>query len=51
MRAIVEGRIQIRKNEHEERVYINPEVIANNVQFIDWPNDQKNNIEKEESIV
>lgn len=35
----VEGRLQIRKSENENRTYINPEVIANNVQFLDWPSD------------
>ena len=33
----VEGRLQIRKSEKENRTYINPEVIADNVQFLDWP--------------
>ena len=33
----VEGRIQIRKNKKEDRTYINPEIVANNVQFIEWP--------------
>ena len=33
----VEGRLQIRKNKKEEKTYINPEVVARNVRFIDWP--------------
>lgn len=35
----VEGRLQIRKSEKENRTYINPEVIAENVKFLDWPGD------------
>ncbi|MGM0409383.1 MAG: single-stranded DNA-binding protein [Bacillota bacterium] len=35
----VEGRLQIRKSQNENRTYINPEVIAENVQFLDWPGD------------
>jgi len=40
----VEGSLQIRKSQgkNDNRTYINPEVIANNVQFLDWPNDGKN---------
>ena len=33
----VEGRLQIRKNETDDKIYFNPEVIARNVQFIEWP--------------
>ncbi len=39
----VEGRLQIRKSQNENRTYINPEVIAENVQFLDWPGDNSNN--------
>ena len=35
----VEGRLQIRKSKNENRTYINPEVVADNVQFLDWPGD------------
>ena len=35
--AAVEGRIQIRKNVEKERTYINPEIVANDVRFIEWP--------------
>ncbi len=40
----VEGSLQIRKSQgkNDNRTYINPEVIANNVQFLDWPKDGKN---------
>ena len=36
-----EGRLQIRKSKSEKdgRTYINPEVVANNVRFLDWPDD------------
>lgn len=39
----VDGRLQIRSNKTEERTYINAEVVANNVQFLDWPSDSDNN--------
>lgn len=35
----VTGRLQIRKNTKGDRTYINPEVIASEIQFLDW---QKN---------
>lgn len=40
----VEGSLQIRKSQgkNDNRTYINPEVIANNVKFLDWPNDNEN---------
>lgn len=39
----VEGSLQIRKSQgkNDNRTYINPEVIAKNVQFLDWPSDNK----------
>ena len=39
----VDGSLQIRKSESNGRTYINPEVIAQEVRFLDWPNDKKNN--------
>ncbi len=33
----VDGRLQIRKSEKENRTYVNPEVVAENVRFLDWP--------------
>lgn len=41
----VEGALQIRKSKgkNDNRTYINPEVIAKNVQFLDWPSDRNNN--------
>lgn len=41
----VEGALQIRKSKgkNDNRTYINPEVIAKNVQFLDWPSDSNNN--------
>lgn len=44
----VEGSLQIRKSQgkNDNRTYINPEVIANNVQFLDWPSDNNNNKNK-----
>ncbi|MFW5976494.1 MAG: single-stranded DNA-binding protein [Bacillota bacterium] len=43
----VEGRIQIRKSKRGDKTYINPEIVANNVRFIEWPDsetDQEKNI-------
>lgn len=39
-----EGRLQIRnsKSEKDGRTYVNPEVVASNVQFLDWPGDEEN---------
>lgn len=38
----VDGSLQIRKSENNGRTYINPEVIANEVRFLDWPSDNNN---------
>lgn len=35
----VDGRLQIRKSEKDNRTYVNPEVVAENVRFLDWPKD------------
>ena len=37
----VDGSLQIRKSKSEKdgRTYINPEVVAENVRFLDWPSD------------
>jgi len=45
----VEGSLQIKNNKSEKdgRTYINPEVVANNVKFLDWPDD--NDSSKSES--
>ena len=49
-RAIVEGRIQIRKNEKEEQTYINTEVVANNVQFIDWADNTRDEVDSQTAV-
>ena len=36
----VEGSLQIRKNESDGRTYINPEVVADNVRFLEWAKEQ-----------
>ena len=36
----VEGRLEINKSEKDGRTYINPEVVANEVRFLDWPKEQ-----------
>ena len=41
----VEGSLQIRKNESGGRTYINPEVVADNVRFLEWPKEQNQNQE------
>ncbi|MFW5998836.1 MAG: single-stranded DNA-binding protein, partial [Halanaerobiaceae bacterium] len=39
----VEGSLQIRNSQSEKdgRTYINPEVVADNVRFLDWPDDNQ----------
>lgn len=37
----VSGRLQIRKRQGEDRTFINPEVVANDVTFLDWPDDDE----------
>lgn len=39
----VDGSLQIRKSENNGRTYINPEVVASTVRFLDWPNDNNRN--------
>lgn len=40
----VDGSLQIKKSENNNRTYINPEVNADNVRFLDWgDDDQKDN--------
>ena len=39
----VTGRLQIRKNTKGDKTYINPEVIASEVQFLDWPKENTRN--------
>ncbi|MFP4016004.1 MAG: single-stranded DNA-binding protein [Halanaerobiales bacterium] len=38
----VDGSLQIRKSENNGRTYINPEVVASTVRFLDWPSDGNN---------
>ncbi|MDI3548551.1 MAG: single-strand DNA-binding protein [Halanaerobiales bacterium] len=38
----VDGSLQIRRTERDGRTYINPEVVANDVRFLDWPSDKNN---------
>jgi single-strand DNA-binding protein len=44
----VDGSLQIRKSENNNRTYINPEVKADNVRFLDFANN--NNQEKQPSV-
>ena len=41
----VDGRLQIRKNKKDEKTYINPEVVAANVQFMDFRGNKDENKE------
>lgn len=41
--VLVEGSLEIRKNENNGRTYENPEIQASNVRFLDWPNDNNGN--------
>jgi len=36
----VEGRLEINKSEKDGRKYINPQLVADNVRFLDWPKEQ-----------
>lgn len=38
----VEGSLIIKKNEKDGKTYINPEVVAEDVRFLDWPDDGDN---------
>jgi len=38
----VDGSLQIRKSENNGKTYINPEVVASDVRFLDWPSDNSN---------
>lgn len=38
----VEGSLQISRSEKDGRTYTNPQVIANEVRFLDWPSDNRN---------
>jgi len=44
----IDGSLQIRKSENNNRTYINPEVKADNVRFLDFANN--NNQEKQQSV-
>lgn len=39
----VDGSLQIRRSESGGRTYINPEVVANDVRFLDWADDRQAN--------
>jgi len=39
----VDGSLQIRKNESGGRTYINPEVVADDVRFLEWRSDRTSN--------
>lgn len=38
----IQGSLQIRKSERDGRTYINPEVVASDVRFLDWPDNSRN---------
>ncbi len=42
----VDGSLQIRKSEKENRTYINPEVVAEDVRFLVWPKDSSRGQER-----
>lgn len=37
----VDGSLQIRKSENNGKTYVNTEVVANDVRFLDWPKDSE----------
>lgn len=43
----VVGRLQICKNKKGDRTYINPEVVANNIRFLDYANNDKQTPDKQ----
>ena len=43
----VDGRLQISKSKKDGHTYVNPEVVANEVKFLDWPEDQKGGQKKQ----
>lgn len=48
----VTGRLQIRRNNNtkdNKDNYINPEIVANTVKFLDWPDDDKKGYEKRDN--
>lgn len=49
--AAVDGRLQINKNKSKKngKTYINPEVAANQVQFLDWSKEEGRNNNNEDS--
>jgi len=48
-RAYIKGSLQIRKSESDGRTYINPEVNADNVRFLDFAKDNQKRKTKEEN--
>ncbi len=46
----VSGRLQIRKSQSEDRTYINPEIVARDVKFLDWPEDADRDISRESQV-
>lgn len=48
--AGVEGRLQIRKTQKGDKTYINPEVVAERVQFLDSLTSNKPENKKEEEV-
>ncbi len=48
----IQGSLQIRKSEKEGRTYINPEVVASDVRFLDWPDSDgnKNNNQADDDL-
>lgn len=43
----VDGSLQIRKSENNGKTYVNTEVVANDVRFLDWPKDNERSNNKD----
>lgn len=43
----VEGSLQIRKNKKNDRTFINPQIAARDVRFLDWPDEELEQVEEE----
>lgn len=48
-KILVDGRLEIRKNKKEERTYVNTTIIAENIDFLEIPEESKKEIAKFEA--
>ena len=48
-KVLVQGRIEIKKNKTEDRTYTNITIIAENIDFLDKPNSEGSEVNKNET--